>query len=99
VYPARAVLYFLNELTQADVDANRRPTNAMHIVEFTPEMVQAALEAFDNTALSIMDCQANNQWPLPTTEVPQATCDICDLRWRCAKVAGNYKLRLPIEAA
>lgn len=99
VYPARAVLYFLNELTPADVVAKRRPKNAMHIVEFTPQKVQAALQAFDATALNIMTCQVNKQWPIPDTEVPKGTCDICDLRWRCSKVEGKYKLRLPIEPA
>jgi hypothetical protein len=47
VYPARAILYFLNELDLSPEPACR-PLRA--VVQFTSETVQQALTQFDSTA-------------------------------------------------
>lgn len=108
-YPARAVLYFLNELkTRAgDPPIVRRPMRAVHVVDFmragvesdgTPTLVKQGLDAFDLTAADIMTCRRTRRWEAPDpTEVPdEKTCNICDIRWNCAARTGKYPLRLPI---
>lgn len=92
-YPAKAVLYFLNELSEDNVQSGKRPARAVHEVVFTPEKVQAALALFHETATQIIDCAAKSTWPLPGTKPKDETCSICDLRWRCPKV--NFPRRLP----
>lgn len=96
VYPARAVLYFLDEL-DLEPEPTSRPARAVREVEFTPEKIKDALAAFDETAISIIDGQMNSTWPLPQKgAVGKKTCDICDLRWDCSSAAEAYKVRLPI---
>ena len=98
VYPARAILYFLNELhvPQGSPPLTARPLRAVRTVEFTLARIQQALSEFDMTANDIINCQANNAWPMPAVDPGQGTCDICDIRWNCQAVSGwkrNYPLR------
>lgn len=108
-YPARAVLYFLNELkTRAsDPPITQRPRRAVHVVDFmragrepdgTPTLVKQGLDAFDLTAADIMTCRTTQRWDAPApADVPdEKTCDICDIRWNCAARDKKYPLRLPI---
>jgi hypothetical protein len=109
-YPARAVLYFLNELKTkpGDPPINARPMRAVHVVDFkragiepdgTPTLVKQGLDAFDLTAADISACKAAQQWDAPTPgDLPdEKTCDICDIRWSCkVHPAGKYKARMPI---
>lgn len=108
-YPARAVLYFLNELKTrpGDPPIIRRPLRAVHVVDFmragqepdgTPTLVKQGLDAFDITAADIMACRRTQRWdpPAPAEAPEEKTCDICDIRWNCATRAGKYPLRLPI---
>jgi PD-(D/E)XK nuclease superfamily len=94
-YPARAILYFLNELDQQQ-EPTSRPLRATYEVQFTAAKVQEALAEFDTTAQSIMSCRANKTWPLPGSAPERETCDICDIRWSCPIPKGRYPLRLPI---
>lgn len=95
VYPARAILYFLNELDLTPEPVSR-PLRAVYEVPFTPEVVQEALSEFDATAQSIISCQTTNQWPLPGDAPAKETCDICDIRWNCPRPSPSYAVRMPI---
>jgi len=95
VYPARAILYFLNEL-DLKPEPPDRPLRAVYEVKFTPETVQQALGEFDTTAQSIISCRATNGWPLPNAAPGKETCDICDIRWNCTRPPVSYPARLPI---
>lgn len=92
-YPSKAVLYFLNELSEDNVKTGKRPARAVHEVEFTPQRVQDALDRFHLTAVEIMKCAASSNWPLPTAKPKEETCSICDLRWRCP--LASVPRRLP----
>jgi DNA helicase-2/ATP-dependent DNA helicase PcrA len=108
-YPKRAVLYFLNELKEADGDPPivTRPVRAVHVVDFmrdgiepngVPTLVHQGLQHFDVTAADILTCRQSRQWAAPTgADVPEeATCDICDIRWNCpAHPSAKYPTRLP----
>ena len=94
-YPARAILYFLNELDQQPAPV-ARPLRAVHEVRFTAAMIQQALGGFDATAQDIIGCRGTNVWPLPGDAPQKETCDICDLRWNCTRPAVPYPIRLPI---
>jgi hypothetical protein len=92
-YPAKAVLYFLNELTAENAKTRKRPVRAVQEVIFTPAKVQEALKMFNHTAQEIIKCTAASNWPLPSEKPKEETCSICDLRWRCP--IGKMKRRLP----
>jgi hypothetical protein len=108
-YPARAVLYFINELKikEGDPEPTKRPLRAVHVVDFnragveadgTPTLVKQGLDAFDITAADIVTCKLVQQWNAPTgKDIPEEkTCDICDIRWNCkAHPVSKYKVRLP----
>jgi PD-(D/E)XK nuclease superfamily len=94
-YPARAILYFLNELDQKPAPSTR-PLRAVYAVQFTAAGVQQALAEFDLTAQSIVGCRANKVWPLPQAEPLKETCDICDIRWSCPVPQPGYQVRMPI---
>jgi len=110
-YPARAVLYFLNELRTkpGDPPITKPPVPAVHVVDFmregeeadrTPTLVKQGLETFDLTAADIMVCRQTRRWDVPTgADTPDdKTCDICDIRWNCtAHPSGKYKVRMPIS--
>lgn len=109
-YPARAVLYFLNELKTktSDPPIAKRPMRAVHVVDFnragfepdgTPTLVKQGLDAFDLTAADISACKVAQRWdsPVPGDLPDEKTCDICDIRWSCkAQPAGKYTPRMPI---
>jgi hypothetical protein len=94
-YPARAILYFLNEL-DLQPEPTVRPLRAVHEVQFTPSAVQKALAEFDLTAQSIVACRGAKVWPLPHGAPGKETCDICDIRWNCPVPSPAYQVRLPI---
>ena len=94
-YPARAILYFLNELDQVP-EPTSRPLRAVHEVRFTEKKIQQALKEFDKTALAIIRCRQVNKWPTPIAAPEKETCDICDVRWNCTVPRPGYTLRLPI---
>jgi len=110
-YPARAVLYFLNELKLklGAPPITTRPARAVYVVDFyrdgmeadgTPTLVRQGLDAFDLTAADIMNCKLLQRWDAPaSTNLPdEKTCDICDIRWSCkAHPAGKYEPRMPIS--
>lgn len=110
-YPARAVLYFLNELRHEEGDPPivTRPIPAIREVDFmrdgietdgTPTLVKKGLEAFDLTATEIISRKQTRVWDAPTgNDIPDArTCDICDIRWNCSShPADKYKVRLPFS--
>lgn len=93
-YPARAILYFLNELDLTP-EPDERPLRATLEVTFSQETVGKALAQFDDTAREIITCRSGKVWPLPQ-QVPTETCDICDVRWSCPVPKKKYELRLPI---
>lgn len=96
-FPRRAILYFINELRSdpGEPPPIRRPPRAVFEVDFTdPTVIQAALAAFDTTATDIMACKARQDWPAPTTQPDEGTCDVCDLRWSCRY--GPRRVRLPL---
>jgi PD-(D/E)XK nuclease superfamily len=95
-YPARAILYFLNELDQQP-EPTSRPLRAVHEIQFTAAAVQQALAQFDATAQSIIACRLNKAWPLPQIVPGKETCDICDIRWNCTAPNTPYQVRLPIS--
>ncbi|TWD86068.1 putative RecB family exonuclease [Variovorax beijingensis] len=86
-YPSKAVLYFLNELSEDNVKSGKRPARAVHEVVFTPQRVQDALTRFHQTAMEIIQCASTSTWPLPGAKPKEETCNICDLRWRCPKAS------------
>ncbi|MGA8170125.1 MAG: PD-(D/E)XK nuclease family protein [Methylocystis sp.] len=96
VYPARAILYFLNELDQDPVPTTR-PLRAVCEVTFTPESVQQALQEFDTTATAIIGCRSSATWGLPAGHPGKETCDICDIRWNCPHPQVSYPARMPIS--
>lgn len=95
VYPARAILYFLNELDQEGISS--RPLRAVYEVTFTEELVQQALQEFDTTADAIIACRASTQWGVPADRPLVATCNICDIRWNCPHPDVLYPPRMPIS--
>ena len=94
-YPARAILYFLNELDLRP-EPTDRPLRAVYEVQFTAAGIQQALTQFDVTAQSIITCRANNTWPVPPAAPGKETCDICDIRWNCPVPSTRYQVRMPI---
>jgi hypothetical protein len=97
-YPARAILYFINELFTypSDPPLQTRPPRAVYEVTFTPQMIQQALTAFDLTAQDIIQCKSQQAWSAPASPPDEKTCDVCDIRWNCQARAGKYPLRFPI---
>ena len=96
VAPAKAVLYFLNEL--AGPEPATRPVNALLEVDLEAESVQSALQSFGNTVREIERCRESRSWPDPKMKPSKATCNECDLRWNCQAAKGFgrcYPLRYP----
>lgn len=97
-YPARAILYFVNELYTPPGQPllQNRPPRAVYQVDFTPQLIQQAMQNFDQTANDILQCKTQQAWPAPATSPDDATCDICDIRWNCPARQGHYPPRYPI---
>jgi hypothetical protein len=97
VVPAKAVLYFLNDLA-GDPAPTSRPVNALLEVNLDPPAVQQALQSFGQTVQQIETCRASRNWAAPTVAPTIATCNACDLRWNCQAAVGfgrNYPLIYP----
>jgi len=95
--PARAVLYFLNELS-GNPPPTSRPPKALVEVKLDEEEVQNAFAEFGQTVQQIEQCREKGDWGQPTNAPPEETCDACDLRWHCeaAKSFGrNYPITYP----
>ena len=95
--PAKAILYFLNELA-TDPAPDRRPVNALLEVDLSPNAVQSALQSFEQTAHEITHHRSTGRWPEPKNSPTQATCDACDLRWTCPaarRFGRKYQMRHP----
>lgn len=93
VYPAKAILYFVNEL-DSDSPLSKRPIRAVYEVNFSQEQVKDAMQDFDITAKDIIACKKSQQWPTPSTLPDEETCNICDVRWSCSVV--RYSKRYPV---
>lgn len=85
--PSKAVLYFLNEMS-GDPEPQTRPVNALLEVSLDPVEVQQALGSFSETVQQIEGCRAARSWPDPADAPSLATCNACDLRWKCSAAAG-----------
>jgi hypothetical protein len=95
--PAKAILYFLNELA-GEVTPQTRPVNALLEVNLDPAAVQEALGSFGQTVQQIENCRVARNWPGPSDAPSQATCNACDLRWNCSAAAGfgrDYEMIYP----
>ncbi len=95
--PTKAILYFLNELAP-DPPPQTRPINALLEVNLDPSAVQQALQSFGQTVQQIESCRSSRIWPDPVEDPSEATCDACDLRWKCpaaAKLGRKYPLVYP----
>lgn len=104
VYPARAQLYFLNELYERIDDgqsfADARAA-ALLTVPIIPDEVEEALSAFRQSVADIEVCRVDDRWEAPVVgEGPGLeTCSICDHRWNCPTVRGDRRLNdaLPLR--
>ena len=85
--PAKAILYFLNELS-GNPAPQARPVNALLEVSLNPPEVQQALQSFGQTVQQIEVCRASRNWPDPTVAPQVSTCNACDLRWNCSAANG-----------
>jgi putative RecB family exonuclease len=95
--PAKAILYFLNELG-GDPAPQARPVNALLEVSLDQDEVQQALNSFDQTVQHIEQCRAARNWPAPSDDPPVRTCTACDWRWNCqaaASMGRTYPMRHP----
>jgi putative RecB family exonuclease len=103
VYPVKAVLYFVNELSNIP-STTQHPKRAREEINFmeegieedgTPTLVKKALIEFDKTASDIIKCKKSQEWSTPTgNKIPdENTCDICDIRWNCKAHDNKYPLR------
>lgn len=92
--PAKAVLYFLNELS-GNPAPQTRPVNALLEVSLDPQEVQQALQSFGQTVQNIELCRATRNWPNPNQPPPETTCNACDLRWNCPAV-GAFNRAYPL---
>jgi len=89
-YPKKAVLYFMNELR--DKEVRSRPPNAMYEVDISPDLIQKALDEFDQTAHEIQGSKDSDDWGPPSDTTPIAdTCTICDIRWSCDSISTDRK--------
>lgn len=101
VLPARAQLYFMNELLAESRSVEDSRRQALFTVEFHEAEVQQALGSFGDSVTSIEECRRADDWPAP--EVGRGpgedTCIICDFRWNCPTVRGDAGLstRIPLR--
>jgi putative RecB family exonuclease len=102
VFPARAVLYFLNELDDV-LPTALRPDAVLHYVDITEDRVREAIDRFDTSARTIMQCQNTGVWPDPEHLPDNETCSVCDVRYGCdvrARFnAPPYEIREPFPEA
>jgi len=97
-YPRYGRLYFMNELSEAIPDVEKR-ARALYTIDFTDPVevacIEEAMEDFGETIAAIERCRECDRWLPPAAEeiADRETCDGCDLRWNCASV--TYKPRYP----
>jgi hypothetical protein len=104
VYPARAQLYFLNELYQ-QLDEGKSVADArgasLVSVPIVPEEVEEALGAFRTSVAEIEQRRLADRWEAPAVgDGPgRETCSICDHRWNCLTVRNDPRLNaiLPLR--
>jgi hypothetical protein len=96
VYPAKGVLYFLNELGDGSPPLARPPA-ALYELLFEQSDVERALDEFEITVHEIESSRDRDQWPHPPAgrDPGKETCDICDIRWSCPLKARQYHMRYP----
>jgi len=97
VTPAKAILYFLNELGGSSPPTTR-PVNALLEVTLDTTQVNQAIQNFQATVQAIEACATARSWSSPSVAPPQETCNACDLRWNCdaARSFGRtFQLRYP----
>lgn len=94
-YPIKGILYYMNELN-IDPEPSARVDKAIIEIDFRDssnfELIEKAMKSFGDTVAEIEICKETDTWE-PTKDTDKETCDICDLRWNCAKV--NYQMRYP----
>lgn len=83
--PKRAVLWFLGEASkkqEVEVDINEK-------------IIQLAVHEFEGTVQDIEKSIKEDNWSqLTRADKPdEATCDACDLRWKCSALPRPYPLR------
>lgn len=99
-YPVKGILYFMNELNSTP-EPTTRPANAVFEIDFREPsnilLITQAMNSFSQVVNDIEQCKTNDRWdPLDPLQRPdRETCDICDLRWNCPTVTGNYPMRHP----
>jgi len=96
VYPAKAILYFLNELND-EPQPRTRPPNALYEVTFDQDVIRRALGDFARTVAAIDQSRESDDWsaPSPDRDPGKETCDICDIRWSCPLKTTQYHMRYP----
>lgn len=99
-YPVKGILYFMNELNSTP-EPTTRPAKAVFEIDFRDPsnilLITQAMNSFSQVVNDIEQCKTNDRWdPLNPLQRPdRETCDICDLRWNCPTVKGNYQMRHP----
>jgi putative RecB family exonuclease len=96
VYPAKAVLYFLNELSDGP-RPSVRPYGALYEVPLDAEHIREAMSNFEATVQAIEESLRLHSWEVPSAahDPGDETCDICDIRWSCSLKGGRYPRRYP----
>jgi putative RecB family exonuclease len=83
VLPAKAVLYFVNEL-DGPTPPVTRPVNATLEVDLSAPLVAAAVAEFSQTVGQIETSRAARQWqPALPGAISRQDCAVCDLQWDC----------------
>src|SRR5947209_12021733 len=100
-FPARAIVYFMNELEGVSRQKGR-PQSATLDVNITDERVSEALVRFDADAHAIMKHRVDGNWPLPSAPPDTDTCNVCDVRYSCPTMnppgtEPTYRIRNPFE--
>jgi putative RecB family exonuclease len=93
VLPAKAVLYFVNEL-DGPTPPTKRPANAMLEVDLAPALVAAAVADFGLVVSQIETSRASRSWaPAVPGSISKQDCAVCDLQWDCP--TSGSALRFP----
>jgi len=99
--PARAQLYFMNELLADTRPVEESRRQALLTVDVEEAEVELALKSFRASVGSIEECRRADAWPAPDVGrgPGEDTCVICDFRWNCPTVRGDAGLsaRIPIR--
>jgi hypothetical protein len=89
VRPAKAILYFMNELDGAKPPSSR-PANAVLEVTLSRIDITRAVSEFTKTVHDIEQARLADAWPAATPhDISAQTCAVCDLRWDCTTASQN----------